>query len=224
MVNKRLSQEEIQQISLRMKSARMLTGLTQETFAAENNISPTSIKCWEMGRSVPRKEGISSYLEALKKNGIDVGFEWVFYGSGPGPTYISGTQVSKVKPESDYIEQQIELFKKYQLSKGLNPIVTKVLDNSMLPHFKCGDVIGGFYVTIENIISQLPLNEIHEIPWLLMLKESYFVPRFLMIPENKGSIFYRTNIDAVIKDFSAPTIGKICWRYTGIDLSSIDPD
>lgn len=215
-VNRKLSEEETQHISWRMKSARMLTGLTQESFAASNDISLTSLKCWEMGRAVPRKEGALSYVNAIKKNGIEVSLDWIFYGSGPGPTYINGTQIEKPKTDSGYIEQQIELFKRHQLSKGLNPIVTRIEDDEMLPQFKRGDLVGGHYVSISEIRSSLKLNEILQIPWLLKISNGDFVPRFLVMSENEGHIFYRSNADHLIGTGQISAIGKICWHYADV--------
>jgi DNA-binding transcriptional regulator YiaG len=209
--SRRLSEEEVQQISWRMKSARMLTGLTQENFSVENDISLTSLKCWEMGRAVPRREGALSYVNAIKKKGIDVSLDWIFHGSGPGPTYVNGTQVEKPKTDSSYIEQQIELFKRNQLSKGLNPIVTEISDQDMVPQFKPGDMIGAFYVTMNEIAS-LQLNSIIETPWLLMLDGKNFVPRFL-VPGERGQVFYYSQKDPVIRSGSVGAIGRICWHY-----------
>lgn len=211
--NRQMSDEEVGQISFRMKSIRMLTGLTQESFAQENDISLTSLKCWEMARAIPRKEGASSYVEALKKNGIDVSLDWIFHGSGPGPTYINGTQLEKPKVESSYIEQQIDFFKKAQLSKGLNPIVVFVQDSEMSPEFKQGDVIGGYYVTISEIKSSMEPEEIGQTPWLVNLGDKGFLPRYLVLTEDEKHIFYRSKINPLLRSGLGSTIGKICWYY-----------
>lgn len=210
--NRRHSEEEVTQISNRMKSARALSGLTQEKFAEKYDISLTSLKCWEMGRAVPRREGVLSYINALHKLGIEISLGWIFEGSGPGPTYINGTQVEKPKITSDYLDIQIDLFKKNQLSRGFNPIITEVNDDDMAPHFKQGDVIGASYVTM-NEVTNLPLNSIVETPWLLMLDSKTFVPRFLVVGEHEGQIFYRSQKDPVIRSSSIKAIGRICWHY-----------
>jgi DNA-binding transcriptional regulator YiaG len=215
--SRQLSDKEVQQISLRMKSARMLTGLTQENFAEENGISLTSLKCWEMGRSVPRKEGALSYVNALSKNGIDISLDWIFYGGGSGPTYMSGTQIETPKGHSSYIELQINLFKKHQLSKGLNPIVTYVQDDEMLPQFKRGDLVGGYYVTIDEIRSRLSLGEILKSSWLLKLDNADFTPRFLVIGESKDHMFYCSKTDPVIRSCSILAVGQICWHYSNAE-------
>ena len=211
-INRRHSDEEISQISNRMKSARALSGLTQEKFAEKNDISLTSLKCWEMGRAVPRREGVQSYINALNKLGIEISLSWIFEGSGPGPTYMNGTQIEKPKITSDYFDTQIDLFKKNLLAKGYNPIVSHVNDDDMMPHFKQGDVIGAFYVTM-NEVTNLSLENIVETPWLLMLDGKTFVPRFLIVGEREGQVFYRSRKDPVMRSGSIGALGKICWHY-----------
>jgi DNA-binding XRE family transcriptional regulator len=195
-----------------MKSARMLTGLTQESFAEQNAISLTSLKCWEMGRAVPRKEGALSYVNAIKKGGIDVSLDWIFHGSGPGPTYINGTQIEKPKTDSSYVEQQIDLFKKHQLSKGRNPIVVGVQDEEMSPQLRPGDLIGGYYITVDEIRSSLSLNEIVQTPWLLNMGTD-FIARYLVVGDDQKQIFYRSNADPVIKTGQISVLGRICWHF-----------
>lgn len=210
--NRRHSQEEVCQISNRMKSARALSGLTQERFAEKYDISLTSLKCWEMGRAVPRREGVLSYVNALKKLGIEISSGWIFEGSGPGPTYINGTQEEKPKANPEYLDLQIELFKKNQLANGLNPIVSYVNDDDMAPHFKPGDILGGVYVTMTEVIT-LPLSSIADTPWMLMLDGKLFVPRFLAVGEHDGQVFYWSRKDPVMRSSSIGAIGRVCWHY-----------
>jgi len=92
----------------------------------------------------------------------------------------------------------------------------------MLPYFKCGDFVGGFYVDLEDIVSRLPLSLIHKTPWLLMLDKPDFAPRFLVVSDNKEAIFYRTNIEATIKNYSVSTIGQICWHHSDINDASLE--
>jgi transcriptional regulator with XRE-family HTH domain len=219
--NRRHSYEEISQISNRMKSARALSGLTQEKFAEKNAISLTSLKCWEMGRAVPRREGVQSYINALNKLGIEISLGWIFEGSGPGPTYMNGTQIEKPKITSDYFDTQIDLFKKNLLAKGLNPIVSNVNDDDMAPHFNQGDIIGAFYVTMNEVLS-LPLENIVETPWLLMLDGKTFVSRFLAVGEREGQIFYRSIRDPIIRSSSIRAIGRICWHYRDLCQPQFD--
>lgn len=214
-VNRRHSDEEVCQISNRMKSVRALSGLTQEKFAEKNKISLTSLKCWEMGRAVPRREGVLSYINALNKLGIEISLNWIFEGSGPGPIYTNGTQVEKPKAASDYLEIQIDLFKKNQLSKGLNPIVIQVDDDDMAPHFKPGDVVGAFYITISELAG-FPVDSVIETPWLLMLDNKSFVPRFLAVGERDGQFFYRSQKDPIMRSSSIGAIGRICWHYRDV--------
>lgn len=219
--SRRPSEEEVQRISWRMKSARMLTGLTQEIFAAENDISLTSLKCWEMGRAVPRQEGLMSYLNAIKKHGIDVSFDWVFYGSGPGPTYIEGTQLSqRTRESSDYLEQQIRLFQNEMRSKGLNPIVITVSDETMRPRYARGDVVGGYYVALDKLLSTNVPTKIHESHWLLGTDDGEIRLGFLVVADDSNEVYYRENSLAPIKKFTSSLVGQICWHHSNIACSN----
>ncbi len=215
-ISRRPSEEEVQRISWRMKSARMLTGLTQESFAAENDISLTSLKCWEMGRAVPRREGLTNYLDAIKKHGIDVAFDWIFYGSGPGPTYIEGTQLSQRAPESDYVEQQIKLFQNEVRSKGLNPIVIKVADEAMEPEYVQGDIVGGYYVSLDKLLSQNTTVKIHQSHWLIGTPEDDFRLGLLLVEEDSAQIFCRESKVAPLKKLTSSLVGQICWHHRSI--------
>jgi transcriptional regulator with XRE-family HTH domain len=216
-VSRRISEEEVQRISWRMKSARMLTGLTQENFAQENDISLTSLKCWEMGRAVPRQEGVTNYLNAVKRHGIDVSFDWIFYGSGPGPTYLEGTQLSKRGPESNYLEEQIKLFQDQVRSKGLNPIILTVSDACMDPYYAVGDVVGGYYVALDKVLQKDSSLAIHSKPWLLGATDGSFILRFLVIADESNQIFYRENNTNPVKKLNSSLVGRVCWHHRQIE-------
>lgn len=213
---RRLSEEEVKQISLRLKSARMLTGLTQESFSLANDIALMSLKCWEMGRVVPRQNGIANYLSGIRKHGIEVTQDWIFYGSGPGPVYFNGTQVERPRSGLGYIEQQADLFKKSCLSRGLNPILVTVKDDEMLPYFGKGDLIGGYYVETNELDKKDASIKVFNKPWLVDINDNDIVPRFLIKEIKNGSFFYRSNVDQSIYPYSNSLVGKISWHYSDL--------
>lgn len=217
MKGKKFSIDEIHQISLRLKSARMLTGQTQEVFAGENNISVTSLKCWEMGRAVPRTDGLSNYLNAIREFGIEVTEEWILCGSGAGPTYIKGTQLKKLNDdEKSYLSRQIDLFKNEQLSKGLNPILVKIDDDLMSPYFKKGDLVGGYLLSLNSALSKnSDLDEL-KLPWLFRNNDNNFIARFLVLSEDNQQVFFRSNKTPFFSPYNYSSLGRICWHYRNI--------
>lgn len=216
MASRLLSEDEVQRISWRMKSARMLTGLTQENFSAENDISVTSLKCWEMGRAVPRQEGLSNYLNAIRKHGIEVSHEWIFHGSGPGPTYVDVVPSTKRSPTSDYLEQQIKLFQGNMRSRGLNPIVIEVADDAMSPVYSRGDIVGGFYVEVDQVRAQKTPLEIQQSPWLIGAGDSCKLV-YLLFANDANQLFYRSSESETLTMFTSSLIGKVCWHHRNLD-------
>ena len=207
----KLSSDEVRQIGLRVKSVRVLSGLNQEEFALKHGIGHMSLKSWEMGRATPRRDGMFHFLEAIKNEGICVEPSWIYHGTGLGPTYFSTIQRVNKKIESTYIESQIDLFTKEKISKGHNPVIVTVDDESMIPEYKPGQIIGGIFTTIENIKNKFSDEFILGIPWLVFINDGTLAPRRLYF--SGDNLFFKANNKSDLVPYFSSSIAQICWNY-----------
>lgn len=208
--NTRFSKEEIKRIGLRLHSARVLTGLNREEFSEKNGLPPASIKNWEIGRALPRQEGMNGALSALKSCGVFVSLEWILYGSGAAPSYLE-TETFEQKDNSDgFIEEQATLFKKAQRAQGLNPIVVTVRDDAMFPIFKKMDTIGGIIIDPSDA-KEIIERRLEHAPWLVTLSNGDFIPAWLFSCKERW--FFHTEKNKELQECLSPVIVRIKWHY-----------
>ena len=205
------SEEEIKRISLRMKSARVLSGMNQEEFANANGIPHMSLKGWEMGKALPRQSGLLKFLNALLSNGIQVDSEWLLFGSGAGPTLVAGARPETPTGKSGYIDQQIALFKKEQVSKGLNPLVIEIKDGLMSPTYNLGDIVGGVFINQDEAKTQSADNVQKGAVFLARIDEGIFAPRQVFF--SHGRLFISSIKDRELSEYSTQLLAKISWHY-----------
>jgi transcriptional regulator with XRE-family HTH domain len=210
--NLRFSKEELEKIGSRMHSARVLTGLKREDFALKQQLSSTSIKNWELGRILPRQDGINAIINAFKECGIVASIEWILYGKGPSPHYLDSiVNGEEEKSLGEFTDEQINFFKKAQRSKGFNPVVIEVKDKQMEPTYKMGDILGGIIVSPEFVKSAIAKNLMGTSPWLITRTEGNFVPAFIFLQGSKWLM--NTLLDNELKECAFPSIAKIKWHY-----------
>src|SRR6266536_1534756 len=101
-----------------------------------------AIKNWELGRIIPKSDGIENLIEAFAKYGVYVSFDWILFGNGPGPSYIKPIKSPEEIFQDDMLKQ-LELFKISQRALNLNPIIVEVADSLMEPIYSEKDVLGG---------------------------------------------------------------------------------
>ena len=143
----------------RLKRLRKLTKKSRKSFAETYKISQGTLQNWETARFGGLTEkGAKLILEALKQENIHCTFNWLMYGAGAGPQKslptnmadlsgaeaITGTKKQKINPAAINIEH--EAF----LASHLNPITHKVVDETMMPFFSSGELVGGEAVESNN--------------------------------------------------------------------------
>jgi DNA-binding transcriptional regulator YiaG len=204
------SEEEIKRISLRIKSARVLSGLNQEEFAQANSIPYMSLKGWEMGKALPRQTGLLKFLKALSSNGIQVDSDWLLCGTGAGPTYVAGARPEVVVRKSLYMEQQVSLFKKEQEANGFNPLVVEVKDDAMSPRYNSGDIMGGVLISSDELIAK-KFDARKGAVYLIRIEENIFAPRQIFV--NQDRLFFSSFKENELFEYATPVLAKICWHY-----------
>jgi transcriptional regulator with XRE-family HTH domain len=209
--NVQFTEDELKKIGTRMRTARVLTGLKREEFAQKHNLSSVSLKNWELGRILPRYDGMIALVNALKECGIFVSPEWILFGNGTGPNYYYAQMAHEDKTKEEFISEQVSLFKKAQRSKGFNPVVLTVKDEAMGPTYRKGDLLGGILVSQEFVKTDLAQNLGINRPWLITLDNGSFMPAFIYANHNRWLI--NTIKNPELQEISRPSFAKIKWHY-----------
>lgn len=209
----RFSADELRHIGLRIRAIRILTGLNQEEFSTKHGVPHISLKNWEQGRFTPRSESLTAYLKAIEGEGIQVDPEWVYFGSGVGPIYLNGSSKKREQMPSMVLKKHVEFFKEQQLSIGLNPVVSQVEDDSMMPDFKSGDVLGGVFLSRQEVFELSAIKREMQRPFLVLDSNGRYYPRHLFV--NNERLFINSNDDRHLYEYTYASLAKICWYYSG---------
>lgn len=205
---KKLSEEEIRHIGFRIRSCRVLTGLTQEDFGNSYGFPVPSLKTWEFGAVIPRLDGLKKYCQALRSFGLFVTTDWLLFGDGTGPTYYLEqrhvlNEPSGISPtESGALK---EVFENACRKNKENAIVVEIDDDEMAPYYCCGDTIGG--ILLESGAFQNTKK-----PVLVRLNSVKFAPRFLHVVD--GEFFICSIKTPAIEKIKLESFGFIKWYYS----------
>ena len=134
-------------IGNRIKSARMLSGLSRPDFCEKTGISLPTLSAWESppkGRNGLTDKGAELLIAALKMIGILCLKEWLLFGSGASPKLLSynlpcGNSASLSWDKEEAIIKDIESFKK----NNSQAIVRLISDDLMLPLYPPDAYVGG---------------------------------------------------------------------------------
>lgn len=202
-------------ICKRVKSARMLTGLSRKDFS-QFGISAPTLSSWESITSSRQltEKGANRLVQALYKAGVNCSVNWLLNGVGAGPSLIDNpihstndnTIVSWSEEES--IFREIEFFKEINAS----PTVLLVQDKGMEPFFNRGDYVAGNKKYGDDIDSLKGLNCIIE------TNENEFYVRRLEEGRQKGLYTLScltidkdiTNI--ILTDVAIKSAAEIVWH------------
>ncbi len=198
----------------RVKSARMLSGHSRQSFAKASEISMATLRAWEdptPGRCGLTKKGAKRLVRALNGMGIFCTEEWLLAGSGPGPKIIHDSFEPDPDEVVDWGEEEsilkdIESFKK----NNPDPIVAIVADGSMLPKFSYGDYVGGNKVYGDDIKSLIGTNCIVEITEKTLIRRvgDYIQDGYTLTAINQDP----STVDAVIVGVKLKSAAEIVWH------------
>lgn len=205
------SDEDVKQIGLRIRSARVLSGMNQEEFANTHGIPHMSLKAWEMGKALPRQIGLEKLLNALFSIGIQVDCGWLISGSGAGPTYVFGTRRELSEGNTSHSDDHVAIFKKEQLARGLNPLVVEINDSLMSPSYKPGDIVGGVFISHEEVKARCKGSIEKGSIYLVHIDEAMFAPRQVFFANEQIFISSLRTVDLSL--YSNQFFAKICWHY-----------
>ncbi len=212
MVDRRgVDENDATQIGLRIKACRVLSNLNQESFANRFGIVLTSIKNWELGRSIPRQEAVEKFIAALTECGVLTTRNWILFGQGSGPRHgvneISDS--SSAQNRDDGFAVEIAHFERACLKENRKPLVARVVDDLMEPFFFDGDVIGAEEVTIAELES-LPERALKH-PYVIEISPGEFVPRILCRDALNHLSFCRTIGNESVSEIGQSWVGRVVW-------------
>lgn len=189
----------------RLKTVRVMAGLTRSGLEQKYGISASTIQSWEAAKAGGLTErGIERVIPILKEEGIFCSADWLFYGVGkpPHPTNLSIPQVQEDElsylslPEDKIIVQELLTFRK------LNPNVLDLIvsDDGMEPHYKTADYVAGKRrkgMDIDSLLEQDCIIETTDNELLLRrLKRSGLPGRYTLMCANlKTSVVKPTLYD-----------------------------
>jgi transcriptional regulator with XRE-family HTH domain len=154
-------------IGRRVKSSRMLAGLSRKDLNEKYKISAATLRSWEdpegTGKNGLTKKGAIRLINALKDAGVACSVSWLMTGRGSGPTLKNESFCSFELPnitwdEEESIFQEIEYFKQINNSS----IITLINDTGMEPIYEKNSYVGGIKVFGYEIDNLVGLNCIVE--------------------------------------------------------------
>ena len=199
----------------RVKSARMLSGHSRQSFSKETSISMATLRAWEeptVGRYGLTKKGAERFVKALNNMGTYCTADWLLHGTGPGPNIIRASHEVAINidevswGEEEAILKDIDAFKR----NNPDPIVAILTDGSMLPKFSYGDYVGGCKVHGEEMEKLIGRNCIVEIEDKTVIRRmnSASNSRYTLTALNQEA----AAVDTVITDAALKFAAEITWH------------
>tara|TARA_B100001093_G_C26769045_1_gene989228 strand:- start:650 stop:1315 length:666 start_codon:yes stop_codon:yes gene_type:complete len=134
-------------INNRVKRLRMMSGLTRKQFSILSQIPQQTLSSWEdplIHRSGITEKGAEILIKALEEQKIETTKEWIFFGEGKCPSFISHTENSEVIDTPDWDYQEAILRDIADFTKNnLHSCILQLKDDSMSPILEKGDYVGG---------------------------------------------------------------------------------
>lgn len=138
---------------MRLRRIRRMASITSDELAKKVGVSRQSFSAWENAKqSGLSVKGAEATIRILKEAGIYCNFDWLLYGTGEEPYWLSEgiseqmvtTAYKNLYPE-DIRSEEIKIFQQ----NYPNAVVMQVLHNAMNPIFREGDWIGGCWRTVS---------------------------------------------------------------------------
>jgi transcriptional regulator with XRE-family HTH domain len=193
-----LSLDQRKKIGNRIRGARIMSGLTQEEFAAKYSISLSTLKNFEIARVIPRLSTVISIISGIQAEGINVNENWVIAGRSNG---AQGAPPS-ILQNDDSVLLEIEAVKQHFIKTGSSPVVALVKNNDMSPRYLEGDVLIGL---LRSPDFKFPLSG-----QVLVEIEGHFGPYNLLV-EGK-SYFAVNNAKNCLLRIRNERIASIVWH------------
>lgn len=132
----------------RIKTARLLAGLSRKDMQEKFYISTSTLQAWEIGKNPLNEKNAKKLIGIFNSMKLLCSAEWLLYGIGTPPKTFSELQqirTAQKKIEIVTWEDQISIQKEISFFSSVNSdaIVVVVNDNGMEPFYTLGDYVGG---------------------------------------------------------------------------------
>jgi hypothetical protein len=180
-----------------------LLSLTREEFCRDSNITPQSLKGWELawggGLSQP---GAKKVVKRSKELNIYCTESWLMHGVGRSATIIT-KDLNLEEGDENHIAKELLLFRELEHS-----IDTVIKDDGMLPFLYPGSYVGGIIVkNIENAIGKecIIVADNNEI-LVRILKHSDEPTRYDLVCLNENTTSVKKEIKNTAIQYAAPIV------------------
>lgn len=161
-----VANNESEAIGRRVKSSRMLAGLSRKDLNDKYGISAATLRSWEDpkgGRKGLTEKGALRLIKALADAGVSCNVTWLMTGSGSGPSLAKPSFYSSEPSDITWNEEEA-IFREIAFFKEINShaIVVMVKDRGMEPYYEQNGYVAGNKVSNNMISNLLGLNCIVE--------------------------------------------------------------
>ncbi|MBA3536089.1 MAG: hypothetical protein H0T84_05690 [Tatlockia sp.] len=180
-----------------------ILSLAREEFCRNSNITPQSLKGWELawggGLSQP---GAKKVVKRAKELNVYCTESWLMHGVGRSATIIT-KDLNLEEGDENHIAKELLLFRELEHS-----IDTVIKDDAMLPFLYPGNYVGGTIVkNIENAIGKecIIVADNNEI-LVRILKRGREPSRYDLVCLNENTTSVKKEIKDTVIQYAAPII------------------
>jgi hypothetical protein len=207
-------------IAERLRHARSLVSMSRIDFCIKHDLNPDTIQSWELGRTMIRDTNATKFCEALAQEEVVCSENWLIEGVGPPPSRLSSEMETLYSPQLfvrwlkskssnpfiSMVQDEAIFFQRNCQEKGLDPIITNLIDKAMNPDYVKGEYIGAIRMAPEQVVT------LNQTICLIETKPDYFLVRKLLIEKDKYILIASdTNYPILYLD-SVVSVGEIIWR------------
>lgn len=202
-------------IAKRLKSARLLTGLSRKQFEKITHISANTLRAWETAINPLTTKTALKLIRAFEKCGIFCTADWLLDGDGQSPYLMASGKENISHLVNDRIDDEVSIQREILTFKTCsnNAIVIIITDDKMEPLFSVGDYVGGKdfmeKISFDYLIGENCIIEAED--------NNYFVRR--MLPTKKKGLYnlIGTNFNSKDQNFVMPFFkikraAKVIWH------------
>ena len=147
----------------RIKTARLLAGLSRKEMEEKHSISASTLQAWEIGKNPLNEKNSKRLINIFKTMSIICSPEWLLFGIGAPPQSFNKLQaIQKTQDENEIIvwDDELSIQREIAFFSKVNkdPVIIIVTDDGMEPFYSYGEYVGGKKRFTENINSVIGMN------------------------------------------------------------------
>jgi len=134
----------------RLKSLRLMAGLSRKAMADKHDLSSGTLQGWEDGRyGGLTNRGAQRFLEVIRNEGVYCSFDWLMHGQGVGPLLVNNLKVTDspvaAAGPGDEGDDQVAMLDElaYFRQRHSTAVDLIVSDDAHLPFYRQGDIVAG---------------------------------------------------------------------------------